>query len=347
MKVFLTGGTGYIGQPLTKSLLRRGWSVTALVRKPDSPQAQTLRTMGAHLVTGDVTERESMRTAMRNTDIVVHSAGHYEMGLNRAGKQHMQRVNVDGTENVLGLAHELNIPRTIYVSTISAFGETGYQMRDETYTRQFPCGSTYEQTKTDAHNIAHQYQQRGLPLITVCPHCVIGANDQSFIGYYLRLYVNHILPPMRWSPKAGCSFVALDDLVTGITLAVEKGRVGETYFLCGEPRSMREHYNYWREKSGGFSWWVWLPAGFTAAFFALIEPFQRMLGLPAFLSRETVKTSSGKWYFSNEKAKRELGWTHCSAEEMWHVALDGESGLLARRKGQNLIQRLKPLETVV
>ena len=79
---------------------------------------------------------------------------------------------------------------------------------------------------------------------------------------------------------------------------------------------------------------------------APLEPIQRMLGLPAFLSRETVKTSSGKWYFSNEKAKRELGWTHCSAEEMWHAAIDGEIDLLARRKGQTLLQRLKPLETV-
>jgi len=53
MKVFLTGGTGFIGQPLTKSLLRRGWSVTALVRKPDSLQAQSLSKIGTHLVKGD------------------------------------------------------------------------------------------------------------------------------------------------------------------------------------------------------------------------------------------------------------------------------------------------------
>jgi len=37
MNVFLTGGTGFIGQPLAKALLARGWSVTALVRKPNSP----------------------------------------------------------------------------------------------------------------------------------------------------------------------------------------------------------------------------------------------------------------------------------------------------------------------
>jgi len=68
--------------------------------------------------------------------------------------------------------------------------------------------------------------------------------------------------------------------------------------------------------------------------------------LPAFLSREAVRTSSTNLYYSNEKAKRELGWTPSSAEAMWCAALDGEIELLSRHKGQNLIQRLKPLDTV-
>ena len=63
MKVFLTGGTGFIGQPLAQSLIARGWNVVALVRKPESPQARTLTNMGVQCVTGDVTDRESMRAA--------------------------------------------------------------------------------------------------------------------------------------------------------------------------------------------------------------------------------------------------------------------------------------------
>ncbi len=346
MKVFLTGGTGYIGQPLTKSLLGRGWSVIALVRKPDSPRAQALSKMGAQLTTGDVTERESMRKPMSEAEIVVHNAGHYEVGLDRAGKQRMQRVNVDGTENVLGLAYELNIPRTIYVSTTQAFGETGRQLRDETFIRQFPCRTTYEKTKTDAHNIACKYQKRGLPLIIVCPNGVVGVNDQSFVGYYLRLYINHAFPPICWSTDACATFVALNDLVEGITLAAEKGRTGETYLLCGDPISLREYLDLWRRKSGGFTPRVWMPAGLMAAMLAPLEPLERKLGLPAFLSREAVRAGTTNWNYSNEKAKRELGWTTCCAEAVWNEAIDGELELLSRRKGQNLIQRLKPLDMV-
>ena len=346
MKVFLTGGTGFIGQPLTKALLTRGWSVTALVRKPNSLQAQGLGKIGAQLSTGDVTERESMRTAMNGAEIVVHNAGHYEYGVDQAGKQRMHAINVTGTDNVLGLAQELGIPRTVYVSTIQAFGETGPQPRDETFKRQAPCLTTYEQSKTDAHEIALQHQQNGLPLVIVCPHAVIGANDHSTWGYFLRLYVNHIMPPTCWSPNAIHAPVYIDDLVEGIALVTEKGRIGETYFLSGEAQSIREHLYYWTKRPGAFRPLIWLPPGLAALCFAPLEPLQRMLGLPAFLSRETVVGASTNWYYSNDKATRELGWTHRSAEAMWIATIDGELGLLSKRKGQNLVQRLKPLDTV-
>ena len=53
MKVFLTGATGYIGRPLARALLERGWHITALVRNLGSPEALALARFGAHLVAGD------------------------------------------------------------------------------------------------------------------------------------------------------------------------------------------------------------------------------------------------------------------------------------------------------
>ena len=346
MKVFLTGGTGFIGQPLARLLHERGLSITALVRKSDSLRAQALKKMGAQLATGDVIVSESMRAAMRGADIVIHVAGVYEYGLDSTGNQRMRSVNVDGTENVLGLAHELNIPRIIHVSSLQAFGETGRQLRNETFTRLYPCRTTYEQSKTDAHQVALQYQQRGLPLIIVCPHQVIGANDQSAFGYLLRLFVNRILPPISVSPNSISSCVEVNDLAEGISLAAEKGHIGETYFFCGETRYFREIYNFWSNKPGAYSPRIWLPARLATVLFAPLEPLQHMLGLPAIFSRETARAAATNWNYSSEKAKRELGWTHRSAEEMWSGAIDGEIHLLSKRSTQNILQRLKPLEIV-
>ncbi len=151
MKVFLTGGTGFIGQPLTQSLIARGWTVVALVRNANSPQARALTKMGAQCVSGDVTDRGSMRADMTGADIVVHTAGRYEFGMTGNGRQLMHAINVIGTDNVLSLALELGIPRSVYVSSTMYYGETGPEAEDETYQRQKPYNSYYEQTKAEAH----------------------------------------------------------------------------------------------------------------------------------------------------------------------------------------------------
>ncbi len=346
MKVFLTGGTGFIGRPLMQCLLRRGWSVTALVRKPDSLQARALSRWGVQLAPGDILDRESMRDPMRGADIVIHAAGQFELGLDQAGRERMRACNVTGTENVLGLALERGIPRTVHVSSVAAFGESGRQERDETFKRQAPCRSYYEQSKIEAHAIALQYQQRGLPLVIACPNQVVGVNDHSALIYYARLYLNRVLPPVAWSPDAIWGVVYVDDAAEGLALVAEKGRLGEVYFLCGETRTFRENLSYWGRRPGGFLPQIWLPAKLAALLLAPLEPLQHSLGLPAFMSRESVAVSGGNWCYCSDKAKEELGWAPRSAEAMWMATLDGEIELLAKRKGQNLIQRLKPLDVV-
>ena len=98
MKVFLTGGTGFIGTRLTHALVKRGGSVTVLTRSGTSPAA------AATGVKGDVTDPASLRAAMAGADRVIHNAGWYELGLTQSDKARMQAINVQGTENVLSLA---------------------------------------------------------------------------------------------------------------------------------------------------------------------------------------------------------------------------------------------------
>jgi dihydroflavonol-4-reductase len=344
MKVFLTGGTGFIGHPLTQSLLARGWNVVALARETNSASARALAMMGAQLVAGDVTDRESMRAAMIGADIVVHNAGWYEIGVTGSRRKLMHVINVTGTENVLGLALELKIPRSVYVSSTMYYGETGPEACDESYQRQKPSNSYYEQTKAEAHQVALQYQQRGLPLVIVCPNGVAGPNDHAVPGYFLRMYLNHLMTPFAWGPDIIQSLVHVNDVGEGIALAAEKGRPGETYLLAGEPVCRREMIRIWMTRPGGFKVRFYIPGWLAKLMFAPMEPLQRLLGLPAAVSRETVSASVHMNY-SGAKAQRELGWTYRPAKEMWLEIIDEELKLLAGRKKRDLLSRLKPVET--
>ena len=240
MRVFLTGGTGFIGQALARLYSDRALQLDALVRRPESAPALYLASLGATLIAGDVTQRESMRAAIARADLVIHNAGVYEFGADAALRRRMQAANVDGTDNTLGLALELGKARSIYVSTALATGSTGVEPRDETFVRQVPCLTAYEQSKTDAHEIALRVRERGLPLIIVCPNQVVGPNDHSVFGYLLRMYLLYLLPPLACNPGAILSPVHVQALAEGVALAAEKGRTGENYLLCGEPTVLRQ-----------------------------------------------------------------------------------------------------------
>jgi dihydroflavonol-4-reductase len=128
-------------------------------------------------------------------------------------------------------------------------------------------------------------------------------------------------------------------------LAAEKGRIGETYLLAGDPMSLREVFEIWMTKPGGFKVRFYVPRWLAWVMFAPLEPLQRLVGLPAFISGETVEASSVSLNFSSAKAQRELGWTYRPAKEMWPDIVDQELELLAKREKRDLVSRLKPVET--
>lgn len=322
VRIFLTGGTGLIGLALVKALRRRDWAVTALVRNPTSKAAHAIQALGAQLVTGDVCDRTTLRQPMLGADVVIHNAGWVGVGLSAAEQRQQRAINVTGTANTLGLAVELQIPKILYTSSITAFGPTGdYAMADEHYTRRHRPSTHYDVTKEAAHAIAVRLQQKGAPLIIICPGNVVGPNDRSPLGYMMRLYVRGWLPPIMWARNRKISLIHADDLAETSTLAVEKGRIGETYIAVDAVATMYEIFHSWDSTLGGIKPFCWVNP-FTANMIGrLAAPCLRGLGLPAFISKEVVAYTHAGWAFSGEKAKRELGAPTRGLHKMWQDTL--------------------------
>jgi dihydroflavonol-4-reductase len=325
MKIFLTGGTGFIGVPLTRTLLQRGWKVVALVRKPDGAEAKAIQALGAQLVRGDVTDRESMRGAMTGADVVIHNAGWYKFGISKQEQDTMRAINVRGTENTLGLAVELGVAKIVYTSTILAFGQTGDLVVDESFQRRTPPQTYYEQTKTEAHEFAVKLQQRGSPIVIACPAGVIGPGDHSGIGYLVRMYVRGFLPPVLFAADGRLAHVYVDDVAESIARCVEHGHLGETYILSNGVMKHRDMFNVWKQTPGGIKMtFFWMPKTMALIFNIAVEPIERLLKLPIVFCREFALAAFANWQFSAAKAERELGMRFRSLEQAWLETLEGE-----------------------
>jgi dihydroflavonol-4-reductase len=338
MNVFLTGGTGFIGQALVARILMRGWSLKVLVRDPEAVAARWIEKQGATLVQGDVAAAAELSAALKESDVLIHNAGVYELGANRATVARMNSVNVQGTDAMLDAAHFAGVPRVVYISSVWALGPSGYSpspsvAKDEAWNEDGPYVTAYHRSKAEAHKVALGWRAKGLPLIAAMPNAVVGANDHSTFGYFLRLMMLGGMSPMAWGDDAVYGLVEVNTLAEGLCLAAEKGTTGEDYLFCGPSISMGELFSLWGRKTGRAAPRWYLPRSFMRPQMAMMEPIQRMMGLPVFLSRDTVDTSRTHLDFSSLKAQRELGWTHPDRESIWDPIIQKERELMSGRRG--------------
>ena len=306
MRVFLTGGTGFIGGEVARRLRARGDEVRALVRDP--ARAGALQELGCALVQGDLSDEAALVEACRGMTHVVHAAAVYAVGVPASRRDELVDANVRGTERVLGAALTSGITKAVYVSTVAVFGDTGGEVAHEDWQRTATgFTSVYEETKTCAHKRAQEIAARGLPLVTVQPGVVYGPGDPSTFGELLGQLLDGKLPALPF-PDLGVTPVHRDDVAAGVLLALDEGVPGESYVLAGQPLRVRELVGELAELAGRRA-----PRTVPTVLLRALAPAGRVvgpaLGFPPNM-RELISSSDGVTFWaSGDKARAELGWT--------------------------------------
>ena len=306
MRVFVTGGTGFIGGQLVRALRERGEVVVALVRSPE--KAGRLDAIGCELVDGDLGSADAIRKAVDGCDACFHVAADYRIGVTEADCHEMEASNVGGTQRVIDAATDAGVGRIVYVSTIGVFGDTHGKVVDETFwpaTERFP--TCYERTKNLAHVAARERIEKGAPVIIVQPGGVYGPGDTSPLANLIEQTRKGRMKLVAMG-DTGFNFVHVDDVVQGILLAHDKGRIGESYVLGGEMARTADLIRKVAMLSGRKP-----PVGKVPDFLVKAAiPMGRLLG-PAFgigpNMREAVAAARSTYWATDGKARRELGYS--------------------------------------
>jgi nucleoside-diphosphate-sugar epimerase len=305
MRYFVTGSTGFIGGRLTEKLLERGDEVSALVR--DLEKGRKLKEIGAEIFKGDITMKDTLKDPMEGVDGVFHTAAIYRLGVNNAEK--LEKVNVEGTRNVLMTMKELSVPKGVYTSSLSINSNTHGEMVTEGYLFRGKHISAYARTKWEAHHsiAVPMIRNQGLPLVIVLPGAVYGPGDTSQLGEVFTDYLRGKIPFLPKEPEYCWGHI--DDVVRGHILAMERGREGETYIIGGPRHSMVEAFRI-AEKVTGVKAPRIRVSGRTMRFFASITGFfNTFMNVPSRYHPESLReTSSATLIGSSEKARKQLGW---------------------------------------
>ncbi len=312
MRVFVTGGTGYIGRLLCRRLCEAGHEVRALVR-PGS-DASRLAALDLALFRGDVTDRASMREGMSGADWVVHAAAELDV---RAPAERMERVNVAGSDNVASLAHKLGVGRFLSVSSIAYFGGSPEDGRavDESAPPLLPFPSDYSATKHAGEEAIRAWARRGLKLNTVYPSLVYGPpGKREGANSILRQLLRGRLPAVVGADRL-TSWVFLDDVVDGMLRVIEKAPPGREFILAGEVARLGDLVRRVCALGGVRPPRLALPIGVARAGVALSAPLFRLAGRRPPFAPQQLRSLSRHWAFDDARARAELGWSPRGLDE--------------------------------
>ena len=308
MRVFVTGGNGFIGSVVVKILLREGHDVLCFLRK--SSDTARIDAYSYQKRFGDVRDIDSVRAGMKGADAVIHLASLSSWDL--IDSPEMEDVVVTGTQNVLDVARESGNVRVVYVSSVTAVdGKLEPSVMDEntTYTLGNERGLTYAQYKHRAEGLCKVAAEAGVPVIIVNPTEVYGPNDTSLITSGTLIDFGKSSPVMVC--KGGTSIVHVEDVALGIVRAAEKGKLGERYILGGDNLTLKKLASLTLDLMGKKSS-VWtLPNG---VFKGITKVFGG-LHIPLPYNPKVVPYATRYWFVDSSKAQRDLGVTFRSARD--------------------------------
>jgi dihydroflavonol-4-reductase len=307
MRVFVTGGAGFIGRAVVRRLAARGDRVTAVVRDPDG--TPELAALGVELRQGDLSRTAAIVDAMRGTESAIHLAGIYRVGIPASERPAMHDANVGATHRVLDAFATAGLDRMVAISTINVAGNTHGRIVDERYRRDLTEGflSYYDETKFLSHRAVHERIGSGARIVIAMPGTTYGPNDHSAIGQQLKGAYDGTLRYLALA-DLGISPVYVDDVAAGIVAALDRGRIGESYFLGGQNMRLRDAMAMAARLGGRTLPRLEIPTFFLRLGARAPAAVARAAGLPDDLG-EVLRSALGVTFWgSSAKAATELGY---------------------------------------
>jgi dihydroflavonol-4-reductase len=313
-RVFVTGGSGFIGSHFLWKLHEHGWRITLLARSPicSGKPGRPPLPPGTTVVAGALRDTGQYFGNLPSHDALVHLAADYRVGLppTRRARAAMFQTNAADAVALFDAAHQAGIPRLVHVSTTAALGESGDKFADETHRHNGVFRCYYEETKHIAHELLVERQQRGMPINIAILGGVFGPGDRSTLAQTIDAYFRGKIP-FQITTTSRFQLCHVAEVCEGILGLLRPGIDRENVLLTGMDVSMPEIFALLASIAGRKP----LPVKSAASLRPLAWLMDRLSSLPGVamampLSGEALNVMDGSQYlYRADKARQLLGWT--------------------------------------
>jgi dihydroflavonol-4-reductase len=312
MRVFVTGGTGLLGNAILRQLTEADHKSLTLIRR--DPDPEVFDGIETEFVRGDLLDEQVIGEAVARSDAVIHAAGLIHIGWSQLDQS--MRVNRDGTRVIVDACLRSNRKLIHVASTNTLALGTKEQPADETTPHnnaggQVPC--SYVVSKRAGVDEVQRGIENGLKAVILCPGFMLGPGDWKPSSGRMMVEMGR-----GWkivAPPGGCSVCDARDVahatIAALQLDLENGR---EFLLCGENLTYKE---LWREMASRM--------GKRGPLFAA-GPLQRWiggmigdawskLGKEGDLNSASVRMSRQFHWYDSGRARKELGYRPRTASE--------------------------------
>jgi dihydroflavonol-4-reductase len=311
MKILVTGADGLLGSNLVRELLSRGHEIRAFVQP--GRQQLTLEGLTIEKFAGNLLDPKEVIKSAEGCDAIIHCAASTAVWPIRS--EIINKVNIDGTRNIIQAVYTNKIQRLIYVGTANSFGfgskeepgAEGNPYKSATY------GLDYMDSKYKAMQVVlSEVKESSLPAIVVNPTFMFGPYDStpSSGAMIVALYKGKV----PGYTKGGRNYLCAKDAAVAIANALTQGRIGECYILGNENLSYKEIFTKISSTIGVKPPTLSIPSGFAKLYGHIGSLMGKMTGRAPAVSYPLSRIASDEHYYSPAKARKELGLPQTSVE---------------------------------
>lgn len=238
--IFITGATGFLGAHITAKLLGAGQDVR-LLRRPSSSTAELESIVkwvnGKNLlefesqiewIEGDILDLHALDQSCKGVEAVIHCAA--TVSFSKSDEDRMNKINIEGTENVVNTCLKAKIPRLVHISSTSAlshFKKEGTIDESCDYIEGEP-NSKYGISKFKAEMAVWRAMEEGLNAVILNPAVILGYGDWDKGSCNLFKKYAHGFP---FYSTGGNAFIGVED-VAQISVDMLNSEIASERFLC-------------------------------------------------------------------------------------------------------------------
>lgn len=306
MRVFVTGGSGFVGRNLITNLVQQGIEVRALVKWES--EIPIILNCGATPISGDINDLQALKSGMSGCAVVYHVAAKVD---DWGVLEDFQKVNINGTEQTIAAARATGVRRLVYVSTDAVLiGGKPIINANETHPLPAKQLGYYPLTKAIAEKKVVEANSSELTTSVVRPRFVWGKGDTTLMARFVKAMRNG---DFAWisGGRYPISTCHVKNLCEGLICVAERGKGGEIYFITdGTPVEFRSFITELVRTQGVEPgtrsiphWLVWKLAWSLETAWNLLN----LKGSPS-ITRTALSMIGSEVTVDDTKARRELGY---------------------------------------